>query len=148
MSIATEPQTLGSFLTEVKIENLRDLWEAQKGQRKDEDVRRVVVKDALVDTGASTLSLPSSLIKTLGLEKVSRRRIRSATGSAEVNTYNAVRFSIQGRDGTVDEMEVPDDVPVLIGQIPLELCDFVVDPKGQRLIGNPAHDGEWVLEMY
>jgi hypothetical protein len=45
-------------------------------------------------------------------------------------------------------MEVPDGVPVLIGQIPLEFLDFVVDPVRQRLIGNPAHGGEHVLELY
>ena len=45
-------------------------------------------------------------------------------------------------------MEAPDGVPVLIGQIPLEILDFVVDPKQQRIIGNPAHGGEWVIEAY
>jgi hypothetical protein len=45
-------------------------------------------------------------------------------------------------------MEVPDSVPVLIGQIPLERLDFVVDPKGQRLIGNPAHDGEYMIDAF
>jgi hypothetical protein len=45
-------------------------------------------------------------------------------------------------------MEVPDDVPVLIGQIPLEHLDFVVYPRKRRLIGNPAHGGEQMFEMY
>jgi len=27
-------------------------------------------------------------------------------------------------------------------------ADFVVDPGPQRLIGNPAHGGEQVLELY
>ena len=40
------------------------------------------------------------------------------------------------------------DCPVLIGQVPLELLDFVVDPKGRRLIGNPEHGGEQMIEMY
>ena len=31
---------------------------------------------------------------------------------------------------------------VVIGQVPLELMDWVVDSKGQRLIGNPEHGGE------
>ncbi len=48
---------------------------------------------------------------------------------------------------TVDTMEVPDDVPVLIGQIPLEMLDLVVDLPGRRLIGNPAHGGEHILEL-
>jgi hypothetical protein len=45
-------------------------------------------------------------------------------------------------------IEVSDDCPVLIGQVPLDLMDFVVDPGGQRLIGNPAHGGEQVIELY
>lgn len=52
-----------------------------------------------------------------------------------------------GRDITTDAMEVPDDVPVLIGQIPLEFMDSVVDPGSPLLIGNPAHGGEHILEL-
>jgi len=44
-------------------------------------------------------------------------------------------------------MEVPDEVPALIGQIPLEMLDFVIDPQSRRLIGNPAHGGEQMLEV-
>jgi len=28
------------------------------------------------------------------------------------------------------------------------MLDFVVDPMGQQLIGNPAHAGEHTIEMY
>jgi hypothetical protein len=45
-------------------------------------------------------------------------------------------------------MEVPDQIPVLIGQVPLELLDFVIDPRRRTLVGNPAHGGEHVFEMY
>ena len=45
-------------------------------------------------------------------------------------------------------MEVPDSVPVLIGQLPLERLDYVVDPVGKRLIGNPAHNGEFTIDAY
>ena len=45
-------------------------------------------------------------------------------------------------------MEVPDDCPVLVGLIPLEALDFVVDPVNQQLIGNPAHGGEQMVELY
>jgi hypothetical protein len=37
---------------------------------------------------------------------------------------------------------------VLIGQIPLEALDFVVDPIGQRLIGNPEHNGEHMIDIF
>ena len=94
------------------------------------------------------LSLPTRLIRQLGLKKFSTRRVRSTTGVAEANLYAAVRLTIQDRICTMDVMEVPDDTPVLIGQLPLEQLDFVVDPQSRALIGNPAHGGEQMYELY
>jgi hypothetical protein len=62
--------------------------------------------------------------------------------------YDPVRLTIMDRDCTVDVMEVPDGFPALVGQIPLGFLDFVVDPRSPRLIGNPAHGGEHIIEMY
>lgn len=56
------------------------------------------------------------------------------------------RFPVERERG--DVAELPDSRPVLIGQLPLEGLDFVVDPLGQRLIGNPAHGGEHMIELY
>jgi len=140
--------TMGRVLTAATIENLGDLVEVERGNRSADKVRRIAVNDALVDTGSTTLALPSRLIVQLGLHKVYERRARSTRGTDLVAVYQAVRLTIQGRFCTVDTMEVPDDVPVLIGQIPLEMLDFVVDPQGCRLIGNPAHQGEHILELY
>lgn len=139
---------MGRVRTEVTVENMKDLWDAESGHRPPEQVRRLIVRDALVDTGATTLALPTRLIQQLGLRKVTEKRVTSSKGSHQVAIYDAVRVTIQDRFCTVDVMEVPDDVPVLVGQIPLEMLDLVVDPQGGRLIGNPAHGGEHVLELY
>jgi hypothetical protein len=48
----------------------------------------------------------------------------------------------------MDVMEVPDDVPARVGQIPLEHLDFVVDLRSRTLIGNLAHGDEHVYELY
>ena len=143
-----EPATMGRVLTEATIENLEDLWAAKRGLRSPEDVRRIVVPDALVDTGATLLSLPRRLIAQLGLAQTGTKRITSSTGGGEAGMYEAVRLTIQGRTCTMDVMEVPDDVPVLIGQLPLEHLDLVVDSRSRTLIGNPAHGGEHVYELY
>lgn len=37
---------------------------------------------------------------------------------------------------------------VRIGRIALTLMDWVVDPDTNRLMGNPAHGGKWILELY
>jgi len=34
------------------------------------------------------------------------------------------------------------------GQVPLEVLDFVVDSRGLKLVGNPAHGGEQMTEEY
>jgi predicted aspartyl protease len=107
------------------------------------------VDDALVDTGATTLALPARLIEQLGLRKSYEKQATSSQGKATVNVYEAVRLTLLGdRFCTVDVIEVPDDVPVLIGQLPLEMLDLVVDMQSRRLTGNPAHGGEQVLELY
>lgn len=139
---------MGRVRTEVKVESMEDLWAAKKNICQEDQVRRIVVKDALVDTGATTLALPTRLIHQLGLKKVSEKRVVGSNGSHRVAIYDAVRITIQDRFCTVDVMEVPDEVPVLVGQIPLEMLDLVVDLQGGRLIGNPAHGGEHVLELY
>jgi predicted aspartyl protease len=143
-----EPQPVGRVLTEAKIENLKDLWAVEQGLRTADQARSMTVTDALVDTGATLLSLPTALIHRLGLSKVSSKQVRSSTGASEASLYEAVRLTIGGRSCTMDVMEVPDDVPVLIGQLPLEHLDFVVDLRSRSLIGNPAHGGEHVYELY
>jgi len=143
-----EPDIMGRVLTEATIENLEDLWAAKRGLLPREDVRRIVVADALVDTGATLLSLPGRLIAQLGLAQTGTKRITSSTGGGEADMYEAVRLTICGRPCTMDVMEVPDDVPVLIGQLPLEHLDLVVDLRSRSLIGNPAHGGEHVYELY
>ena len=143
-----ETITMGRVVTEATIENLEDLWRERRGTIPPDQVRRVMVPDALVDTGAALLSLPSRLIRQLGLNEQFRRRVTSSVGIAETGVYDAVRLTIQGRSCTMDVMEVPDDVPVLIGQLPLEHLDFVIDPRSRTLVGNPAHGGEHMYELY
>jgi predicted aspartyl protease len=138
---------MGRVVTSIVVENVRDALDAHEGKLPLENVRRVSIEKALVDTGATTLSLPAAMIRQLGLTKLKSKRIMTSQGPAETDTYSAVRLLVQGRDCTVDVVEIPDGVPVLMGQIPLELMDFVVDPVNQRLIGNPEHNGEWVLEL-
>src|SRR5437870_6367950 len=111
-------------------------------------VRFVEVTDALVDTGATGLLVPKRLVAHLGLRLFRTREARGLGGYLQLRMYSAVRLTIQGRDCAMDVGEISDDFPVIIGQMPLEALDFVVDPKGQRLIGNPAHGGEDIMDVF
>ncbi len=143
-----ETATMGRVQTEAMIENLEDQWAANRGLIPAGEARKLIITDALVDTGATLLSMPTRLIKQLGLKKTGEKHVTSSSGITQAAMYEAVRLTIQGRSCTMDVMEVPDAVPVLIGQIPLEHLDFVVDLRSRTLIGNPAHGGEHMYELY
>ncbi|MFL5330132.1 MAG: aspartyl protease family protein [Gemmataceae bacterium] len=143
-----ETGTMGRVVTDATVENLEDLYSAERGRIKPEEIRRIEIKDALVDSGATSLALPTRMIQQLGLTKRRDKPGTSSRGATVYSIYDAVRLTIMGRDAIVQVVEVPDDVPVLIGQLPLEWMDWVIDMKNQKLIGNPAHGGEQMIEMY
>ncbi|GEM_PF-6363050 len=58
---------MGRISTEATIESLEDLWAQRRGQSRVDNVRRVVVPNALVDAGAVALSPPTQIIRQLGL---------------------------------------------------------------------------------
>ena len=143
-----EPAIADRVTTEALNENLKDVWAVERNMLAAHEARRLEIGEALVDPGALLVSIPTRLIQQLGLKKTGAKRITSSIGTSEAAMYEAVRLTIMGRSCTMDVMEVPDTVPVLIGQIPLEHLDLVVDLRNRLLTGNPAHGGEHVYELY
>jgi predicted aspartyl protease len=142
-----ESATMGRVQVAARLENLEDVYKAAQGALPADQVRAVDVTDALIDTGATGLLVPRRLIAQLGLLPLRPRPARTIAGSVEVSMYRAVRLTVQGRDCISDVGEIGDEFSVVIGQVPLELMDWVVDPKGQRLIGNPEHGGEQMIDI-
>src|SRR5436190_291505 len=97
-----EVEEMGRVLTEATIENLEDLYAVKRGLLPVDQVRRITVSDALVDTGATLLSLPTRIIRQLGLSPRYSKRVTSSAGVADAWMYEAVRLTIQGRECTMD----------------------------------------------
>ena len=91
--------TMGRVTTEATIENIKDLWAVECGLKPADQARRLLVEDALVDTGATMLSMPTRLIKQLGLNKSGSRHITSSVGKGlsaatlDTNFQNRRRIS-------------------------------------------------------
>jgi len=143
-----ELAVMGKVVVSAKIENLADQLKARDGQLAADQVRRVEVADALVDTGATMLSLPIRLIQQLGLRRCRTKTAQTSAGVFTFGIYDPVRLTVQERDCVIEVAELPDGCPPLIGQIPLEMLDFVVDLKHRCLIGNPDHGGEQMIDMF
>jgi predicted aspartyl protease len=144
-----ELPTMGRVTVAATIENVTDLYLAERGLIPADQVHRLEVTNALVDTGATHLAMPARLIQQLGFDRpYAKREAQTTEGLVERGIYGPVRLTIQGRIYHGDITEIHDSCPVLIGQLPLEGLDFVVDPKKQQLVGNPEHGGEQMIEMY
>lgn len=130
------------------IESYDDVRAEEEGLIPDTQVRRIEVNDARVDSRATYVSMPHRLIQQLGLKRIKIVQVKTVAGLVSFGIYDQVKLTIQGRDCEVRVAEVADNCPVLIGQIPLEMLDFVIDREGQKLIGNPDHGGEWMIDMY
>ena len=140
-------EVVGKVTVSAIIENLDDLLDARRGTLPAEHVRRAEVTDALVDSGATMLLLPSRMVKALGLQPLRTQPARTANGIVQMQLHRAVRLSVQGRDCVMDVGEVSDDSPVIIGQLPLEAMDWHIDMRGQRLIGNPEFGGAQMMDV-
>ncbi len=138
---------MGRVVVPATVESLEDLYRVQRGDQAEATIRRIQIDEALIDTGATALSLPKRFINQLGLLPLRTRRVLTTSGFRDAATFGAVKLTINGRDCVCDVTEVADECPVLIGQVPLELMDFVVDPARKQLTGNPAHGGELVHEL-
>ena len=137
---------MGKVVVKIKLTNYVD--EQLKKIRQLKGKPRSVETEALVDTGATRLYLQSKVIRSLGLRKEGEVVSRTTNGSRKRAVYQAARLELMGRDGAFQVVEVDDDVPNLLGQIPLEYLDLVVAPKEQRLIPNPEHGGTQMSEEY
>lgn len=129
---------MGKVTARIKVTNWLDSEMQAMGSRK--DAPRMVEADALVDTGAVKFYLKKSVIQQLGLHPIGEIKSRTMSDRSELRTvFSPVALEIQGRTGRFDVVEIPDSLPNIVGQIPLEDLDWVVDCRNQKLISNPEH---------
>ena len=137
---------MGKVVVKVRLTNFLELRNHMLGLRKRKP--RQVEVEALVDTGATRLYLKRSVIARLGLSQTGTVRSHTTNGDCVRFKYDPVQLELMGRKELFEAIEVPDNVPNLLGQIPLETLDLVVDSRRQKLAGNPAHGGEQRTEEY
>ena len=137
---------MGKVIVKIKLTNQGDLVlrtaKVLKGKP------RTVEADALVDTGATRLYLQAGLIKALGLRRESEVQSKTTNGVRRRAVYSPVKLELMGRNGIFEVVEVDDEMPNLLGQIPLDYLDFIVNPKAQKLIPNPEHGDKQMSEEY
>lgn len=95
-----------------------------------------MVVDALADTGSVFLCIPEHVRLQLKLEVLERREVKLADGSRASYPYaGPVVLRFKNRTGCVGALVMGDEV--LLGAIPLEDMDLVVNPRDRTVDVNP-----------
>jgi predicted aspartyl protease len=137
---------VGKVVVTIRLTNQGDLVAVRRKLSRAKP--RTVATEALVDTGATRLYLQSSLINALGLHKEGDVKSKTTNGVRRRAVFEPVRLELMGRNGVFQVVEIDDDVPNLLGEIPLKYLDFVVDPRARKLIPNPEHRDKQMSEEY
>ncbi len=102
---------------------------------RDPSLKSISVR-ALADTGAMTLCIPEHVSVQLKLEELEKREVITAEGQARVVPYvGPVRVRFENRNCFTGALVLGNSV--LLGAVPLEDMDLVVNPKEQNVSVNP-----------
>jgi hypothetical protein len=139
------PNLQGKQMGQV-LTNRIDLVMAERGFIGAEEVRSVMLDKVIVDTGATLLSLPASIISQLGLKQVGERDVETSAGIKKGRIFADAQIIVEGREGRFDCLELPEGVSaVLLGVIPMEELGLEPDLKNQRLRVLPMNEQQTYL---
>jgi len=91
---------------------------------------------ALVDTGAVTLCIPEHIAIQLNLAELEKREVTTAEGRRTLVSYvGPVQIRFENRNCFTGALVLGDSV--LLGSVPLEDMDLVINPRTFTVTANP-----------
>jgi predicted aspartyl protease len=127
-------QDIGIITTTLTVTNLVDAILAERCLISSEEVRSITLDNVLVDTGATRLCLPASIIAELGLPLAGEIDVKTATGLSKARLFRLARLTVLGRQGEFTCIELPGSEDPLLGVIPLGELGLQPDVIQQKLV--------------
>ncbi len=133
----TGGKRMGYVYADIELTNEEDLTLNRHGYLPDNEIKKITSR-ALVDSGAYDLILNREVQNKLKLPILGKRVMKLADESViEVDIVGPVQVRFETRATTVRALVLPDTEEVLLGAIPLEGLDVIIDPLRERLLVNP-----------
>ena len=130
---------MGLVYAEIDLINGGDMYLYRQNQIKEEDIKQVKVT-ALVDRGAYMLTINETVRAQLDLPFIEKQFGKLADETLlELDVVGPVEVRFENRSTTVRAIVLPGDAEILLGAIPMEDMDVLIDPRQQRLLVNPKH---------
>lgn len=128
---------MGAVSATLDLENTTDADMAAQGHKEPGAIRRFSVR-ALVETGAVLLVLPEDVVDHLGLTRRGKSVVSFADDrKADWERAGPVTVRVANRSHVLECLVGPPSCEALLGQIPLQALDVIVDPLKQQLIARP-----------
>ncbi len=125
---------MGIFRQEVHIINANDKALLKAGFIKENELRQMKVL-MMVDTGAYMTCINEELKNQLGLEVTDRQEGVLANGDRHLfDIAGPIEIRIHNRRTISEAIVLPGNAEPLLGSIPLEAMDLLVDPKMNQLV--------------
>lgn len=130
---------MGLVYANIRVVNSDDEALHRRGYLKEEEIKSIDVK-ALVDSGAYMLAINETIRTQLDLITLNTQTAELADGSqVQLDIVGPVTVKFSNRATTCRAMVLPGNAEVLLGAIPMEDMDVVINPEEQTLTVNPAH---------
>ena len=126
---------MGQVNAQLVLKNLDDVKRVNRGELPESKVRQTAVT-AIVDTGATTLVINKKLFQELGLDAMGEQRVTFANDTKEIcKVTEPVGIYWNDRFVAMQAFVVEDAAKILLGVLPLEGMDLMVDTVNQKLVG-------------
>ena len=129
---------MGLIYAELEILNADDLALMRKGYIKEDKIKKTKVK-ALVDSGAYQMCINEDIKNQLDLPIFDTLSAELANGRIEkFDIVGPIEIRFKNRKTICNAVVLPGDSEVLLGSIPMEDMDVVLNPKEETMEVNPA----------
>ena len=126
---------MGTVYAEITLKNAGDFIRVKEGLIIEQNVRKAKIS-AVVDTGAMTLVISEAVCEELGLEIQEQKVATLANNTKEIcKVTEPVEIQWKNRRTSCEAMVIPGAETVLLGAIPLEGMDLMVNPVNLELVG-------------
>ncbi len=130
---------MGLVHANIILMNHEDLIDLRRKRISEKQVRKMEV-EVLVDSGAIMLAINETIKIQLGLETIDTDIAQLADGSTlELDVVGPVEVRFANRRAMVEALVLPGESEPLLGAIPMEQMDVLIDPRRQELVVNPKH---------
>jgi predicted aspartyl protease len=120
-------------IAKIKVANRIGQVVAERGFLPELEIRLLALEDILVDTGATSLCLPTALIERLGLVQGDTKSVETAAGIQQGQMFRDVDLQIAGLRGTLDCLELTHVNHALLGVVPMEMLGLEPDLTNRKL---------------